>query len=120
MDFGDQRIRNNWNNKETLRQNYKRLGLAVSVDDAVREDSKGVQRKGVITDVLTAVQKLPKGEKYIPKSLAVDEQRRLQKLMRKHGEDYKKMARDISINIMQQTASMLKQRIKLYKRLLAV
>ena len=39
--------------------------------------------------------------------------------MQKYGEDYRKMARDIDINIFQLTATKLRQRMELYKRLLS-
>jgi len=54
---------------------------------------------------------------YQVKSMSVDEQRRLQRLIAKHGDDVKAMARDIKINIMQQTEAQLTKRISLLRRL---
>mmetsp|Transcript_1063 Transcript_1063/g.1826 ORF Transcript_1063/g.1826 Transcript_1063/m.1826 type:complete len:151 (+) Transcript_1063:80-532(+) len=117
LQFHHESIRNNWNPKETLRQNYKRLGLAYDVDECIKNAQAHKELKGAITQELTKVQKAPKAAKYIPKSMAVDEQRILITLKKKHGDDYKKMARDIKINIYQKTASELRQRMELFNHL---
>mmetsp|Transcript_16160 Transcript_16160/g.24378 ORF Transcript_16160/g.24378 Transcript_16160/m.24378 type:complete len:151 (+) Transcript_16160:44-496(+) len=117
LNFGHESIRAHWNPKETLRQNYKRLGLAFSVDAAVKAAKDKEEKKGIISKELNEVQSLPKPAKYVPKSMPIDEQRRLIKLLSKHGEDYKKMARDIKINVYQQTEGELKKRIALFKHL---
>mmetsp|Transcript_2152 Transcript_2152/g.4121 ORF Transcript_2152/g.4121 Transcript_2152/m.4121 type:complete len:161 (-) Transcript_2152:127-609(-) len=122
LTFGHESIRNNWNTRETLRQNYKRLGLAASADDAIKAareviEGKTEEQKGVITTELTRIQNLPEKPKYEIKTMAVDEQRRLLRLMKKHGDDYKKMARDIKINVYQQTAKQLQNRIAIFNRI---
>uniref|UniRef100_A0A7S2TH00 Nucleolar protein 16 n=1 Tax=Lotharella oceanica TaxID=641309 RepID=A0A7S2TH00_9EUKA len=122
LTFGHESIKNNWNPKETLRQNYKRLGLAATADDAIKaareaRDGKSGDQTGVITQELTRIQNLPEKPKYEIKTMAVDEQRRLLRLMKKHGEDYKKMARDIKINVYQQTAKQLQNRIAIFNRI---
>ena len=54
---------------------------------------------------------------YQVKSMPVDEQRRLRLLISKHGDDVHAMARDIKINIHQQTEAELKRRIALLQKL---
>ncbi|GAB5366493.1 hypothetical protein AAMO2058_001148200 [Amorphochlora amoebiformis] len=117
LQFGHVAVKNHWNRKDTLRQNYQRLGLAFTVKEAVKAAEKKEEKAGIITDELTKIQNLPKPAKYVPKSMDLDEQRRLLRLMRKHGEDYKKMARDIKINVYQKTAAQLKNRIELLRSL---
>ena len=41
-------------------------------------------------------------------------------LIDKYGDDCKKMARDIKINVYQKTAAQLEKRIKIFKALLAL
>jgi uncharacterized Ntn-hydrolase superfamily protein len=56
--------------------------------------------------------------KYEIKSMSIDEQQRIRKLIALHGEDnYQDMARDIKINTNQHTAAQLEKRVKLYKQL---
>ena len=54
---------------------------------------------------------------YQVKSMALDEQRRLRVLISKHGDDVHAMARDIKVNIHQQTEAELKRRIALLHKL---
>ena len=54
---------------------------------------------------------------YQVKSMPLDEQRRLRLLISKHGEDVHAMARDIKVNIHQQTEAELKRRIALLHKL---
>jgi len=89
LKFGHESIKNNWNSKQTLRQNYKRLGLAFSVDEAIKSAKLKEEKVGVLTKELTEIQAAPKKEKYIPKSMPIDEQRRLIALMKKYGDNYK-------------------------------
>ena len=54
---------------------------------------------------------------YQVKSMPLDEQRRLRLLISKHGDDVHAMARDIKVNIHQQTEAELKRRIALLHKL---
>jgi hypothetical protein len=72
-----------------------------------------------MTDRLVKYQALPKRAKYEAKSMSVQEQYRLQSLMKKHGDDYAAMARDIKLNIMQDTARQLEKRVLLMVKLQA-
>jgi len=56
---------------------------------------------------------------YQVKSMSLNEQRRLQLLISKYGADEQAMARDICLNINQETTSQLKKRIALYQKLQA-
>ena len=49
--------------------------------------------------------------------MSLNEQRRLQRLIAKFGDDVERMARDVSLNLLQETASQLRKRIALYHRL---
>lgn len=55
---------------------------------------------------------MPAKAPYVAKSMSVQEQYRLQDLVRKHGDDYDKMQRDIKINVNQETAKQLQKRIE--------
>ena len=50
-------------------------------------------------------------------SMSLNEQRRLQRLIARHGEDVQAMARDIALNIQQETGGQLRKRLALYHRL---
>ena len=54
---------------------------------------------------------------YEVKSMSADEQRRLRLLISKHGHDVHAMARDIKVNVHQQTEAELKRRIALLHKL---
>ena len=54
---------------------------------------------------------------YSVRSMSVREQRRLRLLVSRHGDDVEAMARDIRVNVMQETARQLSKRIQLMRRL---
>ena len=54
---------------------------------------------------------------YEVKSMSLNEQRRLQRLIANHGTDVHAMSRDIRLNIMQDTTAHLRKRLALYHRL---
>ncbi len=62
---------------------------------------------------------MPKKAPYVVKSMDLDEQYRLQDLIRKHGYNFEAMARDIKVNIYQQTARQLEKRIEVLERILS-
>lgn len=122
--FHNKDIEANWDRSKTLRQNYVALGLMMDVNADM--NPRGPQLKqslaidaapGVLTANLAAIKAMPKAEAREVASMSVKEQRLLAKLIAKHEDDYKNMARDIKINIHQCTANELKRRIVLYNRL---
>jgi nucleolar protein 16 len=54
---------------------------------------------------------------YSVRSMSVREQRRLRLLVSRHGDDVEAMARDIRVNVMQETSRQLSKRIALMRRL---
>ncbi len=54
---------------------------------------------------------------YEVKSMSISEQKILSILIKKHGDDYAKMAMDIKINVHQKTPKQLKTRVRLYKKI---
>lgn len=66
---------------------------------------------------LEEYQNMPKPAPYQAKSMSVQEQYRLQALIKKHGDDYSAMQRDLKLNIMQETAHKLQKRIELMYKL---
>lgn len=105
------------------------MGLSTDPNQALPIKKGDVQRKQEmagrevsVTDShvmkeLTAVQALERPAPYQVKSMSIDEQMRLQRLIAKHGEDFAAMARDIKINSHQETEAVLKKRIALFRKL---
>ena len=116
-------IHKNWDRRKTLRQNYEKMGVVLNANmAAVRVGSGATEKKteekvGYLTEELEVVASLPKPEPYVPKSMGIREQHILMSLMNKHGDDVEAMARDFKVNVMQETAGVLKKRIVLLKQL---
>ena len=123
-------ITEQWDNRKTLAQNYKEMGLLTDVN-AIGKPKKeekggggkaeagehGEEKVGYMIPILKEIEEAPAPAPYVPKSMGLPEQRILDRLMRKHGEDYEAMARDIKVNVHQQTVAQLKKRIALFKML---
>lgn len=119
-----------WDNDKSTAKNYSQMGV---IHDVNRHFNKYFsqenpnstlegKRKGTMTEKLLECKRTYEeshGSRPI-KSMAVKEQERLIKLWKKHGDDYKAMARDIKINIKQLTAHKLEQRSKLLRELQAL
>jgi len=122
--FHNKDIEENWDRSKTLRQNYVALGLMMDVNADMQPRGPKLRQSlhvdaapAVLTAQLEAIKALPKPEAREVKSMGLKEQRLLAKLIAKHDDDYKNMARDIKINIHQCTANELKRRVILYNRL---
>jgi hypothetical protein len=103
--FGNETIRKNWDDKSTLLQNYRRLGLSADVNGVIdnkgNKDNKPAKagKRGVLSDHLTAMQQ--RGEQsrgYVPKSMSIDEQRLLGKLIERYAtaKGHKKLTEPLS------------------------
>ena len=120
-------ITEQWDNRKTLAQNYEEMGLLTDVNkigkpkkgkgEAGGSGDEGAERVGYMIPILKKIEEAPAPPPYVPKSMGLPEQRILDRLMRKHGEDYEAMARDIKVNVHQQTSAQLKKRIELFKTL---
>jgi len=119
--FQNKQIERAWDEGKTLRQNYVSLGLISDVNQDLK--ARGPQHKqslkidaptAMLTDRLTEIQQLPDQDPYMVKSMSVKEQRKLQQLVAKYGEDISAMAKDSRINVNQETVGQLRRRIKIY------
>jgi nucleolar protein 16 len=54
---------------------------------------------------------------YQVRTMSINEQYRIRQLVQLHKDDYEAMARDIKINVMQETAGQLEKRVKLWQHL---
>lgn len=116
-----------WDDTLTLKQNYKMLGLALDANRVVANPRKAMENPddqyvpakgtGLLSEKLDELKAMPKRAPYQAKSMSIQEQYRLQDLIKKHGDNYEAMQRDLKLNINQDTARQLEKRIKLMKQL---
>jgi len=71
---------------------------------------------GVLTEELNRVRTIG-SIPYRVKSMAISEQKLVLDMIKKHGQDYEAMQRDMQLNIYQKTAQQLKKRVLLYQQL---
>ncbi|CAJ0827841.1 7143_t:CDS:2 [Entrophospora sp. SA101] len=132
---GDPIIASNWNKKETLRQNYKRIGLLTSLNRVAGErDDEGnivnviigededenevfdkkIQPEPAKTEIVKALEeeasKVFKHEKYQSEG----EIEFVKKMIERYGEDYDAMFKDIKLNVYQHTKKQLKKKCEKY------
>jgi hypothetical protein len=122
-------IREAWDPHKTMQQNYAALGLDMDPNaDIKKRIPKVIPDADLrVESVASFHKKLEEAREqtenmvpYVPKSMSVNEQRILQMLIKKHGQNYEAMARDIKINVKQETARQLEKRIQLYNSLVAL
>lgn len=113
QEFCHKSINDGWNLRRTLKQNYEAMGLSTSPMDTLPVKKGDVARKAAqkdrevpledthVIEELTAVQNTPAPAPYQVRSMSINEQKRIQMLLEKHGEDFTAMARDIKINVNQ-------------------
>lgn len=115
-----------WDNNLSLKTNYKKLGIAYDPNLAMATPNESFanpiaqllpKRNGIMTERLEYLQSLPPPAPYEVKSMNVQEQYQLQRLIAAHEDDYEKMERDIKLNPTQSTARQLQKRIELMFRL---
>jgi len=129
--FHTKEIKDAWDEKKTLQQNFTKLGLTLNPNANIKARQAKIKvvpveelRSGPAgalhakLDEMNEQTNTPKS--YVPKSMSINEQRILLKLIRKHQDDYKAMARDIKINVKQQTEAQLAKRIALMRHLQAL
>ncbi|OAQ95767.1 hypothetical protein LLEC1_00378 [Akanthomyces lecanii] len=115
---GNNIIADNWDKKSTLSQNYRRLGLV----SRLRAPTGGHEEWGGIVDArhddgMTDVVRglVEQARNPAPKRarhLSEREAEWLHKLVARHGDDTRAMARDARLNPMQQTAADIARRLK--------
>eukprot|EP00461_Guttulinopsis_vulgaris_P002807 UN02808 len=115
-----------WNDKLSLKANYKKLGIAFDANAAMAKPNDAFanpiaqllpQKNGIMTDRLEYLQSLPKPTPREIKSMNVQEQYQLQRLIEAHQDNYAAMERDLKLNATQSTARQLQKRIELMFRL---
>ncbi|XP_063059197.1 nucleolar protein 16-like [Engraulis encrasicolus] len=119
-------IRNAWDNKKTVQQNLKDMGLQHSSKSVlpiqqtkhIQSDSMDVDTDGMIVRkpyVISAMESEASNAKPNVKTMSRDMIEYAQHMMREHGENYKAMARD-EINYYQDTPAQIRRKIENYKR----
>lgn len=98
-------LKSSWDPELPARVNYENLGIRLDIDKPTETPFK----KEVFSELSTASEFAVTKEK-----LADWEIKILQNLIKKHGEDYKAMAKNIKINTWQWTANKIKKMIELY------
>ncbi|KAL9983242.1 hypothetical protein ACROYT_G005386 [Oculina patagonica] len=122
----NQTLRQNWDQKKTLKQNLQKLGLAFDANAAVPiskrkvkgHKSQGVEEMEVDKEPTTVVKEFEqmaasevKGERHI----SPGEAQFLWQLIQDHGNNYKDMARD-KRNCYQHTPNQLKRKCEAFLR----
>eukprot|EP01138_Halocafeteria_seosinensis_P012699 gb/GECG01012975.1/.p1 GENE.gb/GECG01012975.1/~~gb/GECG01012975.1/.p1 ORF type:complete len:185 (+),score=38.32 gb/GECG01012975.1/:1-555(+) len=126
--FTNEVVKQNWDTKKTLRQNYEKLGLEVNPNEhkKLMESIKGYEKEddsGMLYNVeeirktggLPVETKKNRVENYVPE----EEQKYLEPLIAKHDKDYTKMSRDLKLNKWQWTENKLRrrcERLEAYKQ----
>lgn len=90
-----------WDHSKTLKQNYATLGLAADVNRAV--ESKEA-KSGTLTHELLEIEALPPKEAYEVKSMNLKEQRLLQRLKSKYGDNFKVLYCNCSVCVVRSFA----------------
>jgi len=126
--IGDAVLKKHWNSSKTLQQNLKDIGLAYDSNDVIRipknkkitrkdllrEDKEGVKQmeveKPIInTAVIEAFEAQAANGKKLERHIPPGEAKFLMELMKKHGKDYKAMAKD-KLNTYQHTANQIRRK----------
>ncbi|KNC72979.1 hypothetical protein SARC_14457, partial [Sphaeroforma arctica JP610] len=112
-----------WDVTKTVTQNYKKLGLALDLnktnsiaqhraDDHVefvaQEEYARLRAAQNPTKTISALQDYSKLETKIVTALSDGQQQLAQALIKKHGDDFKAMERDIKLNTHQKSKGQLK------------
>lgn len=108
---GKAMIREEWDLKKTVKENYENLGIArtleqIKENDVVKEKKNTEFVETLIKEVDDA-KKAPKNVKQCSRNEEVF----LTKLLRKYGHNYAKMAYDEELNMFQLTPGVLKRKI---------
>mmetsp|Transcript_45535 Transcript_45535/g.114573 ORF Transcript_45535/g.114573 Transcript_45535/m.114573 type:complete len:195 (+) Transcript_45535:100-684(+) len=107
LPYQDETVRLTWDKNRTLKQNFRAMGLASDANSVVREGAPSAPKPMIDLKVPIAKPKPP------PK-LTRNEQWYCRDLIRKYGDDYLAMARDIKLNNYQHTPKKLKKMCTLY------
>ncbi|EGZ16412.1 hypothetical protein PHYSODRAFT_249768 [Phytophthora sojae] len=114
----DPKVQEVWDHNLTTRQNYAKLGLQAdpNAHDALRKSVEGAEGTLEAADEARLFE-VPDSDflgernpKRAANYVSEEEAKYLRKLIAKHGEDYKKMERDIKTNNMQWTEQKLRRR----------
>ena len=112
--ISDSVIREKWQVKKSLSSNMTRLGLVVHPNGDAAD--RGNAPPPVVPGAATAIElfDIPESD-VIPKQVKTmlpvseEDQKYMERLFKKHGDDYTKMARDIKTNDMQHSLHRLKK-----------
>ena len=117
----------NWDEKKTLQQNYAAMGLKLDANEDIKtmnrrkkeQEEEKQEAYGFMTEELNEIADLPPQDPRSQqvKSMSLQEQYRLRDMLRKHGDDYQKMSRDLALNTLQETARQIEKRMTLYLKL---
>jgi nucleolar protein 16 len=114
----DPKVQEVWDHNKTTRQNYEKLGLQANPNghEALRKSIQGAEGSLEASDEARFYE-VPDSDflgernpKRAANYVSEEEAKYLRKLIAKHGDDYKKMERDIKTNNMQWTEKKLRRR----------
>jgi len=124
--IGNEVLKQHWDEKKTLQQNMKDLGLAYDSNNAIpieniRKINKKQRMKAddveetmeteheVNPAVITEFEKQAANGKQTERHISPDEAKFVMTFMKKHGTNYKKMSRD-KLNTLQHTAKVIQRK----------
>ncbi|KAM9728671.1 nucleolar protein 16 [Menidia menidia] len=114
-------IRNAWDNRKSTARNLQEMGLSFDPNRTLPVKNQAIQRaepktptviKPYILNQLQEEASLPEKDQ---KTLSSDLIEYVQHMVRQHGDDYKKMARDEK-NFYQDTPSQIRRKVSEYQR----
>ncbi|KAI0561057.1 Ribosome biogenesis protein Nop16 [Gracilaria domingensis] len=111
-------IRSAWDSQLTPEKNLAKIGLRVSVNDLKKTVAKRkacIPIQSIASNSESVVEKLEKeAAREERRNLIVHpgEKRALEAMLRRHGEDWEAMARDIKLNYLQWTPNQLRRKVE--------